>query len=93
MVTRLRHLSKSAFLYESNSRSPRLDKMIAHINLFDRTTQCIEEDLAKEHEQSLAQKRMSNGQPPRLQLGPPPSEYRHKSDTPAWVLELTSRPS
>ena len=61
LITRLRRLSKSGFLYESNSKSPRLDKMVAHKNLFDRTTQCMKEDLAKEREQSLAQKRMSNG--------------------------------
>ena len=90
LVTRVRRVSKSGFLYESNSKSPRLDKMIAHINLFDQTTKKLEEDITRERQGSLAQKRINTRQS-RSQPGA--SEYYQKEEVPAWVTELTSRPA
>ncbi|KAK5943369.1 hypothetical protein PMZ80_004376 [Knufia obscura] len=95
LVSRVRRVSKSGFLYETNSKSPRLDKMIAHINLYDQTTRCMEEDLEKQRADTLAQKRMG-GTRPRPQLGPRATEYESRSDekeVPNWVTELTCRPT
>lgn len=95
LVSRVRHASKSGFLYESNSKSPRLDKMIAHINLYDQTTKYMAEDLQKQRQDTLAAKRM-DGNRSRPQLGRHESSYGHKSEeeeVPQWVIELTCRPT
>ena len=95
LVSRVRRVSKSGFLFETNSKSPRLDKMIAHINLYDQTTKYMEEDLQKQREDTLAEKRM-RGIRPRPQLGSRAFEYDQNSDdkeVPQWVTELTCRPS
>ena len=94
LVSRVRRVSKSGFLYEQNSKAPRLDKMIAHINLYDQTTKCMEEDLQKEREATLAQKRMG-GIRSRPGLGSRACEYEQRFEeqkVPEWVTELTSRP-
>jgi len=69
--------------------------MIAHMNLYDQTTRCMEEDLEKQRADTLAQKRMG-GTRPRPQLGPRACEYDHKSDEKgilSWVTDLTCRPA
>lgn len=94
LISRVRRVSKSGFLYEQNSKAPRLDKMIAHIHLYDHSTKCMEEDLQKQREDTLAQKRMG-GVRPRPQMGPRACEYDHKlqdEKVPQWVSELTCRP-
>jgi len=95
LVSRVRRVSKSGFLYESNSKSPRLDKMIAHISLYDQTTKCMEEDLLSQRENTLAAKRMT-GNRTRPQLSRRESQYEQKSEEkemPAWATELNCRPT
>lgn len=85
-VSRVRSMSKSGFMCESNSKSPRLDKMIAHINLYDKTTECIERELEQERRNSMVQRRMNNSAPSRA--------AEHKVNTPsdAWAAELVCKP-
>ena len=99
-VTRMRRLSKSGFLCESNSKSPRLDKMIAHISLFDRTTKCLEDGMIEQSVVPLPPKRIRDkpAVPPRPILGTRSLEYVHTNpeeteETPAWITELTCRPA
>ena len=89
-VTRMRRLSKSNFTYESNSKSPRLDKMIAHVNLFDKTTRCLEDELQQSREKTY--KQMREGRP-RPQIARRDSDVYSKEDVPDWVADLTVRPT
>lgn len=92
-VTQVRRLSKDGFVSESNSKSPRLDKMIAHINLFERTTKHIEDELTQEREYSLS-RRQTNRSSSRPGMGARATEYEQDNkETPVWVTELTSKPS
>ncbi|KAJ9662303.1 hypothetical protein H2198_001437 [Neophaeococcomyces mojaviensis] len=71
-LTRMRRLSKSGFLCESNSKCPRLDKMIAHVNLFDKTTRFLEEDLTKQQADVFEEQRVQSNKPhakPQLTRG------------------------
>lgn len=91
-ITRMRRLSKSNFDTESSSRSPRLDKMIAHVSLFEKTTKCLEEEIVQPQQAVLPVEMMKNARG-RPQLGPRATEYQKKEDVPDWVTELTSRPA
>ena len=69
--------------------------MIAHINLYDQTTKCMEEDLQSQREDTLAAKRMAANRP-RPQLGRSESQYDQKSDEkeiPLWATALTCQPT
>lgn len=92
-ITRMRRLSKSNFTTESNSKSPRLDKMIAHVSLFDRTTKCLEEEIVQAQRDTIVEKRVNKAHS-RPQMGPRATEYQQKQeDVPSWITELTSRPA
>lgn len=89
-ITRIRRLSRSNFNNESESKSPRLDKMIAHVNLFDKTTKHLEEELAQQRANTLAEKRVKS------RSGRPGMGRRESSLTeklPEWMTDLTSRPA
>lgn len=94
-ISRIRRLSKSNFNNESESKSPRLDKMIAHVNLFDKTTKHIEEELAQQRANSLAEKRMAQSKPGKQgRPGMGRRESSRQNDmVPSWVSDLTSRPA
>lgn len=63
LMIRLRRLSKTAFISESNSKSPRLDKMIAHVNLFDKVTQRMEQELEQEKRLKAVVRRVRDDKP------------------------------
>ena len=97
-ITRIRRLSKSNFTFESECKSPRLDKMIAHVNLFDRTTKYLEDELAQQRADTLAEKRITK--PIKVKVTRPGMGRRESSATteissdeqiPQWVTEMTSR--
>lgn len=85
-------MSKSGFMCESNSKSPRLDKMIAHINLYDKTTQCIEQELEQERRNSMAQRRMYNSASSRPGMSPRAPEHKVNTPSDAWAAELVCKP-
>lgn len=77
---------------ESNSKSPRLDKMIAHISLYDKTTECIEQQLEQERRNSLAQRRINNGSSTRPGMGARATEHKVAAPSDAWAAELVCKP-
>lgn len=85
-------MSKSGFMCESNSKSPRLDKMIAHISLYDKTTECIEQELARERRNSAAQRKMNNSASSRPGMGAQVAEHKVDTPTDAWAAELVCKP-
>lgn len=85
-------MSKSGFMCESNSKSPRLDKMIAHINLYDKTTQCIEQELEQERRNSMAQRRMNNSVSSRPGMSPRAPEHMVNTPSDVWAAELVCKP-
>lgn len=85
-------MSKSGFMCESNSKSPRLDKMIAHINLYDKTTQCIEQELEQERRNSMAQRRMNNSVSSRPGMSPSAPEHMVNTPSDVWAAELVCKP-
>ena len=44
-VTRIRRLSRDCLITESTSRSPRLDRIVAHGSIFDKASRYMIEDL------------------------------------------------
>lgn len=95
LVSRVRRVSKSGFLFEQNSKAPRLDKMIAHINLYDQATKCMEDELQKQREATVTQKSMG-GFRSRPGMGPRAVEYVDRlqdKEVPQWVTDLTVRPA
>lgn len=85
-------MSKSGFMCESNSKSPRLDKMIAHINLYDKTTECIERELEQERRNSLAQRRVNNSALNRPGMAPRTSEHTVNTPSDSWAADLVCKP-
>lgn len=91
-VSRVRSMSKSGFMCESNSKSPRLDKMIAHISLYDKTTECIERELEQERRNSMAQRKMNNIAPSRPGMSPRATEHQVNTPSDSWAAELVCKP-
>lgn len=91
-VSRVRSMSKSGFMCESQSKSPRLDKMIAHISLYDKTTECIERELEQERRNSLSQRRMNNGSSTRPGMAARSSDHKANTPSDAWAAELVCKP-
>lgn len=91
-VSRVRSMSKSGFMCESQSKSPRLDKMIAHISLYDKTTECIERELEQERRNSLAQRRIYNSSSTRPGMSPRTSEDEVTSPSDVWAADLVCKP-
>jgi len=99
-ISRMRRLSKSNFDMESQQKCPRLDKMIAHVNLFDKTTRCLEEQLVQLQRTTSTEKRTDNmptspsPQPQRPAAQRRGSEHRKSTEeVPSWIADLTERPA
>lgn len=91
-ITRMRRLSKSNFTAESQLKNPRLDKMIAHVSLFDKTTRCLEDELTRKRADDLAASQTHNSSMRKRRPGVHRTDVEVK-ETPEWLAGLTARPA